>query len=159
MMKKLELAIIGMISLVFIAGCESEDKVLKCNKITEDSSGFKIEETYSYDFSGNNIKEFEVTTVSTPTKEELEEFLSAFSKSIDDSFKELKDKSGIRYSSKINDRSHVLNIKVDYDQINLKEFRDVSTGIGDIVNMDQKNISLNETKKEMEQEDYTCIVK
>lgn len=158
-MNKKTLILISAFMLMITAGCNAKEQELKCNKTTEDSSGFKIEEIYSYQFSGNDIKEFEVTTISTPIKEELEEFLNVFSTTIDDSFKELKDKTGITYTSTIKNGSHNLNIKVDYDKIKLKEFNNVSEGISDIINKDKKKISLNETKKEMEKSDYNCIVK
>lgn len=158
-MNKKILILIGAFMLMITVGCDTKERELKCSKTTNDSSGFKIEEVYSYGFSANDIEEFEVTTISTPIKEELEEFLNVFSNAIDASFKELKDKTGITYTSTIKDGSHTLNIKVDYDKIKLNEFDGASDGISDIVNKDKKKISLNETKKQMERADYTCIVK
>lgn len=159
MKKNFMLMMIGVISLVCVVGCGSKNKTLECSKTTDDSSGFKIEETYSYSFVSDSVETFEVTTVSSPTKDELKEFLSIFSTNIDDNFKDLKDKEGIEYSSEIKDDKHVLNIKINYSEIDLDEFDDVSDEFSDIVNKKDKKISLNETKKEMEQDDYTCKVK
>ena len=156
MKNKLLLMMIGIFLLVFVVGCGSKDKTLECSKITEDSSGFKIEETYNYKFVSNSVQTFEVMTISTPTKEERKEFLSIFSTNVDDSFNELDNKKGIEYSSEIKDDKHVLNIKINYDNVDLDEFDDASDEINNIVNKKNKKISLSETKKEMEQAGYKC---
>lgn len=151
--------LIVIISLICVVGCGSKNRTLECIKTTDDSSGFQIKETYSYSFVSDGIETFEVTTVSTPIEVELKEFLSVFSTNIDDSFKGLKDKKGIEYSSEIKEDRHVLNIKIDYNEVDLDEFDDAGNEINDIVKKKNKKISLSETKKEMEQNDYTCEVK
>lgn len=160
-MKKniLVLSSVLILMLTLVVGCNTNEKILICNKTTEDSSGFKIVEKYSYKFIGNNIKKFGVVVTSTPTKDELKEFLSAFSSSVNDGFKELKDKSGVDYNSQIKDNSHILTIDIDYNMIKLKEFDNVSDGISEIINKDNEKFSISDIRNEMEQEDYICTIK
>lgn len=158
MKKRLILVFVSALSLMMVTGCTSKVQTLNCNKTTEDSSGFKIEENYYFEFNKNNIKKFEVTTNTTPIKDELKEFIGIFSTTIDEKFESLKDKKGIDYNSEVKDNKHSLVIKIDYDKIDLEEFDDANDDISEIVNKKKEKSSIKETKKDLENDGYKCSI-
>lgn len=144
-MKKGIIIAAAIVMLGVATGC-SKEKVLNCS-MTQDTTGMKMSQDVKATFKGNDVK-----SISLSMNVELEEAYKSYSdtiiSSLDNQFKNYKDKKGVTFSTKKTDDGINVSIKADISKMD-----DEAKKALDIVDT---KANYDESKKELEKEGYTC---
>lgn len=149
-MKKLILLSIVFFSVIITCGCSST-KTLTCTN-SETKEGMKMVQTITMQFNNDKIKKIKMNISTTAETDELKKSWQMLANILDASFK-IENSKGITISTKNDNKNYTYDISYDIDltKANKEKLKEL-----EIDNLLHSEESYEDTKKEAQQNGYTC---
>ena len=155
-MKKISMLFLCLLTMILIAGCDTEDKVqtLIC-KNTETDDGMSIEQVISMTYKNDKLQRMTMEANTKITDSDVKENWDEFKKSMDEQNKEFN-KDGVSLKVEKNDQDYEYKTILDVDIENASDEVLEEQGLEDLKN---DNSTLKSSKESAEKDGDTCEVK
>ena len=155
-MKKISMLFLCLLTMILIAGCDTEDKVqtLIC-KNTETDDGMSIEQVISMTYKNDKLQRMTMEANTKITDSDVKENWDEFKKSMDEQNKEFN-KDGVSLKVEKNDQDYEYKTILDVDIENASDEVLEEQRLEDLKN---DNSTLKSSKESAEKDGDTCEVK
>ena len=134
-------------------------KLLKCSKNSIDENNFKSNETLTITYNNNKLETYESETISETDSDSIN-FVVEFSNALAKIFSEL---DGMKMEvTKFSDSSYKTYIKIVYNELNMEQLSKLAADNESAKDITESNmfkktrVKMDEYKKELEQDGYSC---
>lgn len=159
-MKKILLFSILVFSCLFLAGCTKEKGTLTCSALME-IGGYQMTSVKVTEFDNNKITMFrevlETVATNTESKDNFQDYVS----SMVELYPNLSDKKGITFtlSSDVATYTHIFEVMLKYNELDLEELTEFTDIEKEYIELYDKEIDIEQTRKDYETTGYSCTLK
>ena len=153
-MKKILIIFLSLFLSIAITGCNKEEKTLVCTT-TQNEDGMSIEEVISMSYVNDKLKAMQMSVNTKISDEDIKENWENFKETMNENNVEFSEE-GINYQIEVNDDTYEYKTILNIDIAKASEDTLKKQGFDGL--KDDKS-TLEETKKEAEEDGATCVVK